>query len=62
MEGTPPMSSYEDETGVKIISIIIIIIIIIILNRYDFNLCFKTVRLREWSGNNNNNNNNNEYD
>ena len=27
MEGTPPMSSYEDETGVKLIIIIIIIII-----------------------------------
>ena len=26
MEGTPPMSSYEDETGVKLIIIIIIII------------------------------------
>ena len=25
MEGTPPMSSYEDETGVKLIIIIIII-------------------------------------
>ena len=24
MEGTPPMSSYEDETGVKLIIIIII--------------------------------------
>ena len=27
MEGTPPMSSYEDETGVKLIIIIIIIIV-----------------------------------
>ena len=26
MEGTPPMSSYEDETGVKLIIIIIIIV------------------------------------
>ena len=25
MEGTPPMSSYEDETGVKLIIIIIIV-------------------------------------
>ena len=32
MEGTPPMSSSEDETGVKLI------IIIIIIRTFSFNL------------------------
>ena len=48
MEGTPPMSSYEDETGVKLI---IIIIIILFANPFAYKLrttnigCVRTVEL-----------------
>ena len=42
MEGTPPVSSSEDKTGVELIIIIIIIIIIItiinLLNRYNLQI------------------------
>ena len=46
MEGTPPMSSYEDETGVKLI-----IIIIIIINDYRISIAKWIVRSnRQWEG------------